>query len=178
MTAQIHDNFIFKGEEYDLIGLKGGDLFSPEKFGMYPVMMDTSCYRGFYATYEISGGSLFLRDLTLSERDGNYLPIDSVIPDKEDYQASYHNLSLRVPFSGELRLAKGFIEKLYIHMGYQNATSFKTVLDLTLDNGKVISVKNRSREMKQKRKAFKKHFESENTIQTIEDSFSLNMDFE
>lgn len=54
MTAQIPDTFIFNGEEYSLIGMKGGDLISPEQFGMLPGMLHTACYRGFYATYELT----------------------------------------------------------------------------------------------------------------------------
>ncbi|MEI6069698.1 MAG: hypothetical protein WCP96_20360, partial [Methylococcaceae bacterium] len=49
MTAQISDQCLFKRRTYDLIGVDGGELASPEQFGMEPEMMDTSCYRGFYA---------------------------------------------------------------------------------------------------------------------------------
>jgi hypothetical protein len=178
MTAQISDTIIFKGEKYALIGMKGSDLISPEQFGMCPEMMNTACYRGFYATYEINETGLFLQDLTLRERDGNYLPIDGVVPEKEDYQASYHKLSVRVPFSGKLRLAKDFIDELYIHMGFQKPTAFKTVLDLTFEDGKVVELKDRSKEMEQKRGAFKKYYDSGNMNQTIEVAFSLDMDLE
>lgn len=47
MTAQISDTFLFKGDQYSLIGMSGGDLISPEQFGMEPKMIHTACYRGF-----------------------------------------------------------------------------------------------------------------------------------
>ncbi len=178
MTAQISDTFIFKGDEYSLIGMKGGDLASPEQFGMEPEMINTACYRGFYATYELTEESLYLRELTLREKNGNYLPIQGIEPVKEEYEATYHGLSVVVPFTGKIRLAKDFIEELYIHMGYQKPTAFKTVLDITLKGGRVVEIKDRSKEMEEKRGAFKNHFESVNMIEAIEEAFSLDMDLE
>jgi hypothetical protein len=178
MTAQIPDTFIFKGEEYSLIGMKGGDLISPEQFGMLPEMLHTACYRGFYATYELMETGLYLRKLTLREKGGNYLPIHGVPPQKEKHQASYHALSVQVPFTGKIRLAKDFIEEFYIHMGYQKPTAFKTVYDVTIENGRVVELKDRSKEMEKKRGAFKRQYETGNLVQGIEEAFSLDMDLE
>ena len=178
MTAQISDTFIFKGDEYSLIGMNGGDLASPEQFGMESEMIHTACYRGFYARYELTEEALYLRELTLREKNGNYLPIGEISPAKEDYQATYHGLSEVVPFTGKIRLAKDFIEEFYIHMGYQKPTAFKTVLDITLKNGRIVEIKDRSQEMEQKRGAFKKHYESGNMLQMIDEAFSLDMDLE
>jgi len=178
MTAQISDTFLFKGEEYSLIGMTEGDLASPEQFGMEPEMLHTACYRGFYATYELTEEALYLRELTLRERNGRYLPIGETQPEKDDYQATYRGLSEVIPFTGKIRLAKDFIEYLYIHMGYQKPTSFKTVLDITLKDGQVVDIRDRSQEMEQKRGAFKKHYESGNMVQSIDEAFSLDMDLE
>jgi hypothetical protein len=178
MTAQISDRFIFKGEEYSLIGMTGGYLASPKQFGMEPEMIHTACYRGFYATYELTEKSLYLRELTLREKNGSYLPIEGIEPTKEEYQATYHSLSFVVPFTGKIRLGKDFIEELYIHMGYQKPTAFKTVLDLTLQDGQVVEIRDRSQEMEKKRGAFKKHYESGNIEQTTDEAFSLDMDLE
>ena len=145
---------------------------------MIPEMMGTGCYRGFYATYELTDKALFLLDLTLREMLGNYLPINGVEPEKADYQATYRNLHIEIPFTGKIRLAKDFIQELYIHMGFQKASAFKTVIDFTIKNGKIILIKDRSAEMKKKRGAFKKHYESGNLMDTIEDAFSLDMDQE
>jgi hypothetical protein len=178
MTAQISDTFLFKGDEYSVIGMKGGDLASPKQFGMEPEMISTACYRGFYATYELTEESLYLKELTLREKNGNYLPIEGSEPAKEDYQATYHGLSVVIPFTGKIRLAKDFIEELYIHMGYQKPTAFKTVLDITLKDGRVVEIKDRSWEMEQKHGAFKKQYESGNMLQRIGEAFSLDMDLE
>ena len=184
MTAQFSDDFLFKGKKFSLVGIDGGDLASPEQFGMEAEMLHTGCYRGFYTTYELTEDALYLRELTLREKSGNYLPIGKIEPEKAEHQATYHGLSVMVPFTGKIRLAKGFIKELYIHMGYQKPTAFKTVLDITLEGGRVVEIKNRSQEMKEKRGAFKKHYEPERwqnigkMLQTIDEAFSLDMDLE
>jgi len=178
MTAQISDTFIYKGDEYSLIGKTEGYLAFPEQFGMEPEMLHTACYRGFYATYELTEEALYLRELTLREKDGMYLPIGETHPERGEYQATYHGLSEVIPFTGKIRLAKDFIEELYIHMGYQKPTAFKTVLDIALKDGQVVEIRDRSQEMKLKRGAFKKRYESGNKIQTIDEAFSLDMDLE
>ncbi len=178
MTAQIADTILFRGEEYSLIGIHGGDLASPRQFGMTPKMMHTACYRGFYATYELGEHALYLRTLTLTEKKGRYVPIQGIAPAEADCEATYHGLGVMVPFTGKLRLAKDFIREFYIHMGFQKASAFQTVLDITLKDGQVVEVMDRSQEMDRKRGAFRKHYESGLTHDKIEEAFSLDMDLE
>jgi hypothetical protein len=196
MTAQNTDTFIYKAKEFELIGLKGAELFSPDDFGMVPEMLDTACYRGFICTYKIVRTKLLLHELVIREANGNYLPINGVQPGKqylnarnealspesegnlkaEVYTATYRDLKMAVAFTGKLRLARGFIKDLYIHMGFQKPTAFRTVYDLSLKEGKVIEVQDRSAEVEQKRGAFKARYESSRDIEAIEDAFSLDMD--
>jgi hypothetical protein len=180
-TAQIEDSIIFKGNEYSLIGKTEGEFATPEQFGMTAVTIHTACYRGYYATYEVTEENLILRKFTLREKDGNYLPISGVLPvidAKKIQSATYSDLNVVVPFSGRIRLAREFIRDFYIHMGYQKATAFKTVLDLTLNDGRVVEIKDRSEEMEKKRGAFKKAFSSGEINKSIEDAFSLDMKLE
>ena len=122
---------------------------------------------------------LFIHDFfsPVVKRHG-YQSIGGIGPEKEDYQAIYHALSEIIQFTGKIRLAKDFIEELYIHMGYQKPTAFKTVLDITLRDGRVVEINDRSQEIEQKRGAFKKHYKSGDMLQTIDEAFSLDMDFE
>ncbi|MAF85722.1 MAG: hypothetical protein CL875_04515 [Dehalococcoidales bacterium] len=176
MTGQISDTIIYKGENYDLIGIKG-ELISPKKFGMSTKVYSTGCWRGFYATYEITEAGLRLRTLTLSEKDNKYQPINNIRPEKGTWgEATYNNLDVNVPFSGTIRLAKDFIWELYIHMGYQKPTAFKTVYEITLEDGRVVKLQDKSKEMEEKRGAFKKAYETDG--RTIADAFSLNMELE
>jgi hypothetical protein len=178
MTAQRTDTFIFKDNKYSLIGIAGSSLASPRQFGMIPEMLSTGCYRGFFATYELTDEALLLRDMTLREMFSNYLPINGVEPEKEQYQATYRNLSVKIPFTGIIRLAKDFISELSINMGFQKPTAFKTVLDFTIEDGKIIDIKDRSADMEKKRGAFKKYYTNGDLMETIEDAFSLDLDLE
>jgi hypothetical protein len=69
------------------------------------------------------------------EINANYRPINGIKPEIEDDQATYHDLSVVVPFTGKIRLAKGFIEKYYVHMGHQKPIAFKNVVDVSLKDG-------------------------------------------
>jgi hypothetical protein len=178
MTAQISDVVIYKEEHFALIGIGGGRLLSPERFGMCSEMLHTGCYRGFCAVYELTETELLLRELVLREKYGNYLPIGGVFPEKYEHHAHYRNLSAHVPFTGKMRLAKDFIEDFYIHMGYQKPTAFKTVYDITLQDGRIIDLKDRSKEMDVKRGAFKKRYELTHPVHAIAEAFSLDLDLE
>lgn len=176
MTSQITDKFTYQDEEYRLIGFEGNHLFSPEDYGMTPVMMHTACYRGFYSTYEIYKEAIFLRKLVIRTEGNKYCGIDGVKPVKDDYQASYTGLNLKVPFSGTLRLAKDFIEELYVHMGYQKPSAFKTVIDFQFTNGSITQIQDRSQEVAKIRGEFKKSFEGNGGMTSILEAFGQGLE--
>lgn len=178
MTAQTADMVIFKGEQYALVGIEGDRLATPEKYGMEPESISTGCRRGFYATYELLEDGLYLKEMTLREKHGNYCPIGGVEPTKERYQSTYHNLNEWISFSGKIRLAKDFIREYYIHMGFQKPSAFETVFDITLQNSRITSIKDRSQDMAMKRGQFKDYYESGDFFTTIVDAFSLDLDLE
>ena len=182
MTAQITDTFLFNDDEYSLIGMTEGKLASPEQFGMEPEMISTSCERGFYATYELTEKALYLRQLTIQELNNNYQSIGGIKPGSDEYglnRPTYYGLNEVIPFTGKIRLAKDLIRDLYIHMGYQKATAFKTVFDITLNEGVMVETKDRSKEMEQKRGDFKREYESGAPGSPwIDEAFSLDMDLE
>jgi hypothetical protein len=144
---------------------------------MEPEMLHTACYRGFYATYEVKDDGLFLRELTLREKNGKYLPLAGVEADVKKSQGTYHDLEILVPFTGKMRLAKGFIEELYVHMGFQKPTAFKYVYDMAFQDGKLVELKDRSKDVERMRGAFKKKY-AEDPFSNIDAAFSLDMDLE
>ena len=187
MTAQITDTFLFKRKSYQLIGITGGDLFSSQDFGINAEFESTACWRGFYSTYEIIDKGIFLKEMTVllePRKDGNYKTINNVLPQQiSDHEAQYKDINLPVSsFTGKIRIARGFIDELYIHMGFPKPSAFKTVLDLTFEGGQLKETKNRSREMKKKRGTFKKLYnkycKSGKIGQAVEEAFSLDMDLE
>jgi hypothetical protein len=106
MTAQIPDTFIYKRKKYSLIGIEGGDLATPEQFGMEPVSYSTACYRGFFVTYRLTEKDLYLSEMTLTEKNDNYLPIGGIEPTVDEYEATYRGLHEEIQFTGKIRLAR------------------------------------------------------------------------
>lgn len=187
MTAQIPDTFIYEKQEYELVGLSGEGLPTAEFFGMKPKTLHTACWRGYYMTFEIKDNKLFLKDLFLRTRNGKYKSVNGIKPKKHDEFGmtirKYENIDYQVPFTGKIRLAKDFIDELYIHMGFQKPSAFKTVIDFTLKNGQIIKIEDISKVFEKKRGAFKKHFEEGGAyplklLQLIDESFSLDMDID
>jgi hypothetical protein len=176
MTAQITDTVVYRGEEHSLIGLEPPIIFHPLQVGLDPAMIDTACYRGYYCTYAIEDDRLSMTELTLREREGNYPSLSPVppVPDRSGAHC-YKGLHWEMDYTGALRLARGFLREFYIHMGYQKASAFETVLDLRLKAGRVAAIRDRSAEAASKRGAFKRHFE-ENVARGIDESFDLDME--
>lgn len=186
MTAQIADKFIYRGAAYDVIGVRGGELITPEQFGMTPTAGCTACWRGFYVTYELTSEGLYLRELTLYEKNKNYKPIDGVMPvrvrksmfDVGIGDMSYSNLNVRVPFTGKIRIAKDFIRERYVHMGFQAPSAYKTVHDVALEDGKVVDILDRSWEVEKLREEMGERPGVDGLMEWIDKSFDLDMDLE
>ena len=182
MTSQIPDTFIYDGEEYELVALDGEGLITPQDYGMNPEMLHTACYRGFYSTYEITKDGLFLKAMVIGQVEEKYKSIQGIMPtlprrDSYDYP-TYKGLRLLTPFTGRIRLGKDLIKDLYVHMGYQKASSYETLLEFTFEQGKLISVQDRSQENAKNRGAFKGRYEDSDLVRKLDESFSLDFNIE
>lgn len=183
MTAQIPDTILMADDSYDLIGLSAFGLFDPKEFGFEPTMISTACWHGYFMKFELTKEALLLRDLTIRDKNGNYPPINGVEPSPAAHDfapASYKDLNLLIPYTGSLRLARDFIQEYYVHMGYQKASAYRTVIDAVVDQGKVVSIKDRSQDAAEIRGAFKERYEKApekgGLFQSIEEAFSLDME--
>ena len=145
MTGQIHDKVLYEGMEYDLVGQNGDRLFEPSAFGMFPKMIHTACWRGYYCSYVIEQFDWLLTRLSIRTLDEKYPPSDGVSPKDDGYGVMrYDGLNLPMQFRGKLLLGAEFIHEKYIHMGFQEAQSYRKVMELTFLAGKLISAQNRS----------------------------------
>lgn len=182
MTSQIPDRFLYIGEQYTLVALDGEGLIKPQDYGMKPKMLHTGCYRGFYSTYEVTNDGLFLTEMVIGKVEEGYQPIQAIMPKQPDSNShsyfTYKGLKLFAPFTGTLKIAKDFIKELYIHMGYQKASAYETVLEFKFEKGKFVMMKDISSENATKRGNFKERFETGDIMQSIEESFSLDMNLE
>ena len=175
MTAQISDIFIYDRKQFELIGIKGDDIFSPENYGMTPEATTSACWRGWYATFKLNKPGLFLHELTINEKNQNYMPLNGVEPEN----GRYSNLKMKLPFTGKIRLARDFLDEYYVHQGFQKPSAFKTVIDFSIENGKIIDINDRSDEVEKIRGQFHdKYNGSTNIVQRIDDAYSMDMELE
>jgi hypothetical protein len=178
MFSQMFYSVFINGDQYVLIGVTGGNLVSPEQFRKETTESPTACNGGFFATYELTPVGLYLIGLNRNEENGHYMPVGKVDPEKDIHQATCHEPSALIPFTGKIRLAKDFINQPRVNVAYQKAIAFKTVFDITLKEGQVVGVKDRSWEMEQKRDALKECYRSPARLEKILYAFSLDLDLE
>ena len=161
MTAQVSDSVIYQCQDFSITGINGSGLFDPIDYGIIPKMISTACRRGYYCTYEVTNGNLYLRCLnigltkeeSLSAKQGKGPKLFDKAPEYSDTEHCfvYDELHEQIPFTGGILLGRDFIKEMYVHMGFHPAYKFKIVYEMIFDNGKVISESDRSAKMSQYR---------------------------
>lgn len=151
MTAQFSDPVKYKGKSYNLAGENGSGLFDPAVHGLKPVGRCSACWRGFVCTYAVEGRRLLLDSLAicLNEPAPTLFGL-SPKPDEGDFQlfdAVYEKLEHPLPYTGGLLLADGFIEELYVHMGFHPAWKYREVHELIFRDGELVQETDRSEQI-------------------------------
>lgn len=191
MTGQIPDEFLFQGERYAITGINGPTLFNPFDYGIRTRSASTACWRGFQAFYTILNNKLVIENLFLNSKEEKR--INGIKPKKKtdfsadeeapffgDFTYYYLKLNLELNFTGSLLIAKEFINSMYVHMGFQRPIAYRTVYELTFENGQLVKTVNKSKEMEKRRKddsqkgANPKSRKEEDIKEWISESFSLS----
>ncbi|TFG30138.1 MAG: hypothetical protein EU532_01500 [Promethearchaeota archaeon] len=155
MTAQIPDEFIYNNESFSLVGLKGEGLYCPENFGIEPYSRCTSCWRGHVMRYIFANEELILNSMFVNAK--NPPKVNCIEPrafkneDNPIFDYYYENLNLKSEFTGKILLAKDFIDSMYVHMGFQRPMAYKTVIEIRVENGTIISTSDLSKKMEEYR---------------------------
>ena len=188
MTAQYSDTVVYQGEEFDVGGVNGSGLFEPKDHGVEPASMCTACWRGCVCHYLVDGQRLTLNRLGLWLAGEQALQADQGVGPKLFGQVPrctseqfgtylYADMHGPVAFTGGLLLVRGFIEDLYVHMGFHPAWKFKEVHELIFRDGLLLSGKDRSAEMDQLREGMGsrpvRHDSMTSMADDIEKAFSL-----
>lgn len=163
MTAQVTDTVVHDGFEFAVAGVSGGPLFEPQAVGLKPVMMDTSCWRGFVCVYSTDNGRLHLTSLMVGAQSmlaGEAITEATVLlgaqarPSKIPRHAwLFEGLRHPIDFSGGLLLGRGFIRSTYVHMGFHPAWKYEQVVEVILADGTVTKAEDLSAAMAAKRDA-------------------------
>lgn len=163
MTAQINDTCFHRKVDFSVAGISGSKLFEPADVGIQPVAMSTACWRGYVAHYSIIDDGIFLTSLHLGlaqsdairARAGKGPELFGRLPTNDRFQGFlYEGFQSPVPFTGGLLLAAGFIDELYVHMGFHPAWKYTNVREVIFEAGRVIAEHDRSAEMAEVRTKF------------------------
>ncbi len=151
MTAQIDDVFRYHETEYSIAGISEGELFDPTLLDLRPVGTCSACWRGYQAVFADDESRLVLDTLHVSLTKGGPT-INGVVPtgreEKYDwFDNHYSGLGYRLDYTGGLLLADGFIEELYVHMGFHPAWKYARVMELVFADGILQSESDRSERM-------------------------------
>ena len=152
MTAQIHDSVLWKGADHALVGVSGAPMFDLLEQGIETRPTSTANWRGWVVTYAVRDGRLLvdrLREVGAVVEPGNAPPpINGVSAVAEgSHSWGYPDLSLDVPFTGKLLIAKDFIQDLYVHMGFHPAWKWQHSWELVFEAGKLVDATDTSEEM-------------------------------
>ena len=171
MTAQINDSFQYRRREYAVAGISEGELFEPSLLDLKPAGTCTACWRGYQAVFAVLESRLVLDTLHVNlinrvEGKPGYERVEGPVingivpgPPKKEldfFNNHYVGLKYHLEYSGGLLLADGFIESLYVHMGFHPAWKYKTVIELVFDAGVLKHEFDRSERMAEIRQMVKK----------------------
>ena len=159
MTVQINDLFLYRGGEYAVAGISEGELLNVYNLGLNPAPATTACWRGFQAFFPLAESRLILEALHVNiiregegyDRESGPV-INGVAPFcPEEGQGFFNNLyeglHFPVSYSGGLLIASGFIQDLYVHMGFHPAWKYETVMELIFEKGILKTAFDRSEPM-------------------------------
>jgi hypothetical protein len=153
MTAQISDSFLFQDKKFSIAGIHGAGLFNPVDRNLQPLPRLTSCWRGFVCTYKTHSDELLLDSLQINlEGEGPALNnTRPIFPQPGMFNNGYSNLELHMDFTGGILIATGFIQQLYVHMGFHPAWKYETVFELTFSQGNMLETRDVSLQMSELR---------------------------
>ena len=183
MTGQIPDEIVLDDQSFSIVGLKGQGLFKPEDFGMLPHSTCTACWRGYIIKYRFINSQLFLNEMLVNV--DNPPNINGIEPQRGDdlFKYLYKEMNFKNNFTGKLLLAKDFIQSMYVHRGFQRPIAYKTIIEIQMKDGNIISERDLSKEMEEKRifnadEGVSPRSDSQNDIENwVKKTFSLDYDF-
>jgi hypothetical protein len=121
---------------------------------MQPLPRITSCWRGYVCTYKALYNRLLLDMLQINlDREGPVINnVRPEFPAKDTFNNIYHELGLHIDYSGGMLVADGFIQELYVHMGFHPAWKYETAFELVFSQGTLLEKKDVSQQMMELRK--------------------------
>jgi hypothetical protein len=158
MTAQISDRVKYQGGDYQLAGVKGAGLFDPASLGLQPVATNTANWRGYHCEYAVRDDRLELSELHIGLASPEPIAILGLAPtwetiSKDTRQAGYKDMRAPIAFTGGMLIGDGFIQQMYVHMGFHPAYKYRVVHELLFEAGRLASATDQSDNMERVRRS-------------------------
>jgi len=155
MNLHISDTCILKGKKYFLLNLKYNDLFGPGSFGIEQETLLGDYPPRIYATYIFQRKQLFLKELIYKKLNVTLRPDIYSTKLASDDQFEIMEIWEGLKISENLLLSRNIVKGLHNAANSENPIAFKTVLDITLNNGRIVDIEDCSQTYEQMRSAIK-----------------------
>ena len=160
MTAQISDFFLYRQNKFDIAGISEGELFDIATLDLQPQCSSTACWRGYQAIFGLDESQLVLDTLrvslyTILDNKGWRSDVGPIINgsspshdrDDDSFNNHYDKLKYPLTYSGGLLIARDLIYGLHVHMGFDSPWKYRTVVELTFEEGVLKHEFDRSQKM-------------------------------
>ena len=149
----------------------------------------TACWAGYWCEYDISEEGIVLKNLYINSRDNNYPAINGVEAEEDEREKFqymghhlYKNIGIRMKYTGKILVGKDFLREYYIHMGYQRAWAYQTLVEFIFEDGNLIETVDHSNMAEKLREEIKKDtgkpkpYTEQDIARFVKNSFSLDID--
>jgi hypothetical protein len=160
------DHVVLRERTYAIAGVDGEGLFDPSEAGLSPVPSCTACQRGYVCRYAVRDDQLVLDGLKISlvhlvegelepRRGPRIHGVEPKTPGEGHvlFNNVYEGLALPIPFTGAMLVGDDFVQELYRHMGFHPAWKYRTVLELSFEEGHLVVERDVSEKMAAVRRA-------------------------
>lgn len=155
MTAQIHNVMLYNDQIYSIIALQNELDFKPEPYGIAPDKGCSMCWRGYFCKFGIIENQLVIMDWHILVNDQLEQLEPPIVENNQAVISSgkwqYVAMNIPIDYSGGVVIGTGFIDKYYIHMGFQQVYAYKKVYELIFEKGILIETLNHSERIEQLR---------------------------
>ena len=151
MTGQMSSTMILDRVRWVILDFRPECPFNWEDYDVRPVEACTACWDGHLEVYSIRDKRLNLKEssVNLYEQEGDsgeWKPVvgpdvNGVSAERLDslFNNQYDGINLRFDWDGEIMVATGFIDGMYVHMGPPSPDAFERVNVLEFKAGRLVN---------------------------------------
>lgn len=153
MTAQIGDRFNLVGRKGEIVKANLMQEFHPLWYGIEPEGVCTACWRGYWCVYSVGENGIFLEDLYVNAKNGQYPQIAGVTPVAAPegrfafiYMGHhlYKGLNIKCVCDGQILVGEGLLSKYCNGHGTTKPWAYETLTELVFQDGILVGESDQS----------------------------------